>query len=136
MADIESLLAQIRRYEPARRLHASIVVRIESEQRRLSRVRSWYFAGASVLSLSAFIFVLGNTISSLSHSEFLNYVSLIFSDTDIVLSSWKEFSLALVESLPFVAILAGLVTVFAFLWSLAHAAKNITRVLSLSPKIS
>ena len=129
MGNIESLLLEVEPCVPPANLYERVLARIRLERQRTARVRSWYFGTASFVSLTSFIFILWITGSSLSETGFLNYASLIFTDADAVLVSWKEFSLLLLESLPLAAILATLTAAFAFLWSLAHATRNMTRAL-------
>jgi hypothetical protein len=126
---IESLLFQMESYIVPSRLYGSILARIQVERRKAARVRSWYFGATSIVSLSLLIYIVGNAASAFSDAAFFNYASLIFTDADVVLSSWKEFSLLLIEALPTAIALASLTVAFVFLWSLAHALKNIASVL-------
>ena len=134
--NVETLLAVISRYDPSPSLYRNIIALIGEEQRATARSRFWSFAGASFVSFAFFIPALQNAFSSLAQSGFIHYSALIFSDTDVVLLSWKEFSLLLFESLPLVAILACLLTVFAFLWSLSHATRAMPRALILTQRLS
>ena len=55
--------------------------------------------------------------SSLYESSFVNYLSLLFSDPDVVLMYWQQFVLSLLESLPVVGMVLSLVALASLLVS-------------------
>ncbi|MCX6789330.1 MAG: hypothetical protein NTZ42_01840 [Candidatus Gribaldobacteria bacterium] len=58
-------------------------------------------------------------------SGFIQLFSLAFSDTAIIMASWHNFSLSLLESLPITGLLAIGVVSLAILGSLRFLSKNI-----------
>ncbi len=57
-------------------------------------------------------------------SGFYEYMSLIFSDSGLVLSVWRQFAFSLIESIPSLAILVLLALCGALGWSLRRAFIN------------
>lgn len=110
--------------EPPLELYHLIISKIKAkEQRRLK----WHFGIMGFLSAISFISLvpsLGLLGSNLSQSGFYQYLSLAFSDGGILLNSWQEFSLLIMESLPVVSLVICLAIILVFLWSFIKAFKN------------
>ncbi len=60
-----------------------------------------------------------------SKTGFLNYSSLMFSDMSVVFTYWRNFSIALLETLPTLSLAIFLITLIWFLQSLKFLVKNI-----------
>lgn len=93
-------------------------VLIGIRKQELARARivvAFALAGVSS-SIVGGIFAFKYMIQGFSQSGFYSYASLLFSDPDIVLTSWKELFLSLAESLPFAGITLSLITL-AFLFA-------------------
>lgn len=106
-------------------LSEKIINRIGLVEKRFARTRLVFFGALALASVIAFIPALKYLINDFSNSGFYQYLSLIFSDSEVILASWREFSLSLAESLPFLSIAALFSVIFALLWSLKLTFKNI-----------
>jgi len=106
-------------------LSEKIINRIEFVERRSAKMRLVFFGALAVASVVAFIPALKYLINDLNNSGFYQYLSLVFSDSGIILASWKEFSLSLAESLPIFSTIIFLATIFIFLESIKLSIKNI-----------
>ena len=96
------------------------------EQRR-SREAKMRFVLITIIALSSSLALIPATrylIRAFSESGFIQYASLIFSDSTAVLSSWQTFTLSLLESLPVMELIVSLSIVFVLLESIRFAAKN------------
>lgn len=97
------------------------MMRIQAERRRL-RLR-YVLAGAlaGVLGITIFTILSRQTLwEELSHSGFFSYLSILFTDPDIVANAWQEVALSLLESLPVVTLIIILVS-FLFLFGGIYA---------------
>ena len=107
-------------------LFQKIMRRIEMET-RLAAIRrrlalfSILLAGA----LATFFPALSLAKAEMARSGFMEFFSLIFSDSREVLASWKSFGFALLESFPLLSMIALLATIFAFLQILKFFARDI-----------
>lgn len=91
------------------------------ENRKLFIKQSIY----GVLSFGSFIGVISSgvyAVKTLAISGVYNYISLLFSDIQ-ALSYWKELSLSIAESLPFLAIAICFGICALFLWSILKTVK-------------
>lgn len=107
-------------------LFKKIMGRIEEEQ-RISRARRRLaiFSVISVVSLMFFVPVFKFVLSDIYGSGFLQYISLFFSDFEIVSVYWQNFTLLLLESVPAMSLALLFIVVFSFLESIRFVAKNI-----------
>ena len=115
--------------EPPAGLFDRIMIRIREEAKLMSaRRKITWLSCLSIVSIIALAIVSNSVYQGFSNSGFFTFFSLIFSDTQIILASWKSFVLALLEALPILN-LTILLGVFAvFLSSLKYLAKNIKAV--------
>lgn len=75
----------------------------------------------SFVSVATSVPIISHIFTSFTQSGFYNYLSIIFSDSDVALVYWKEILISLAESLPVIGIV-GLLTVTAiFVWSILKA---------------
>jgi len=81
-------------------LNSKILLRIDQERvKRLNRqVLITRIVGG--LSFISFFPILINLVSQMQNSGFWNYLSLLFTDTGVVMTYWKSFSMSLVEATP------------------------------------
>ena len=63
-----------------------------------------------------------------ANSGFVQYVSLIISDSSLILTNWKEFSLLIAESLPLIGSTACVGALFIFANSIYRGAKYIPKI--------
>ena len=119
--DFEQLFANLQAPEPTVGLFVRIVAAIRTEQRRLAVRRiamcSLVLVGSLVLLVPAWQMVQ----TGLAESGFVEFFSLMFSDTGLMATSWRNFVMVLLESLPvtglalFLMAMAGLLTSFRFI---------------------
>lgn len=100
--------------------------------RHIERRNSWMqFVASSVVSIGSFVLSV-NVISSIMHeastSGFSSYLSLITSDSAVLIATWKEFMITLAESLPTVSIIALLASIGLFIWTTAVATRTVRAV--------
>ena len=110
--------------EPPKDLSFRILSAIETEARRSGKNKFIFFGSLSVISLIFMIPAFQYFIQEFYISGFYSYISILFSDTNTVLALWKEFSIAIMESLPVFGITVFLSATFIFLESFKIAAEN------------
>ncbi len=105
--------------EPPAGLFDKIMYRIEKEKKILTlRRRIIIFSFGLIGSAVAFIPAFAHARSGFVESGFYSFFSLLFSDTEVVLTYWGNFLQSLLETLPVVGLAALLATVAVFLESL------------------
>ena len=120
-------------FELPENLRSSIMVGIRTEEQKRARV---WLVVAVCIALSAIASIpalVQYAVSSLYQSSFYTYLSLVFSDPDVVGQYWREFGLTLLESLPVVGIILCLIAAFALLMSLKLFARNMRFGFTPSP---
>ncbi len=122
--DYETLLKKLTRVDPPQRLYGNILVRIETEQKRKIKVQFTLMGIIALCSLGALVPALQYTVRELSQSGFLQYLSLLFSDSAAITLYWKEFTLSLVESFPIFGITTVLSILFISLGLMKFIANN------------
>lgn len=105
-------------------LLGAVVARIQKEQARLARLRTTLYSVGMFLSLGAGSLVTISLARSLRASGFYEYVSLAFSGDSSFLVYWRELSLSILESVPFVTVLTFLVVLFVLVWTSANTLTN------------
>lgn len=124
--DYEKLLTHFQSAEPPDDLFDKIMSRINLERRLLVIKRRFViFSIGLVGSIVAFIPVFRMVQTGFNESGFVEFFSLIFSDSGVVISYWQNFTLTLLESLPVMSIAVFLATVFVFLGSLKFLVQDI-----------
>ncbi len=89
--------------------------------------------------LTAHIALVAVTIASLipaiqyvtieaTHSGFMQYISLLVSDSSSIISNWKDFSLLIAESLPILGSIACITALFICTNSIYRSLKYIPKV--------
>jgi hypothetical protein len=81
-------------------LGSKILLKIDQERvKRLNRqVLITRIVGG--LSFVSFFPIFINLVGQMQNSGFWNYLSLLFTDTSIVMTYWKQFSMSLIEATP------------------------------------
>jgi hypothetical protein len=119
------LLGSINLIEPPKGLGGQILTRINTEEKRLAKIRVFAFGGSGIVSFSFSFWAIIYLVNSIKESGFWQYLSLIFSENGAVLASyWRELSFSLIESLPIVGLMIFLGAIGLFIWSAANMAKN------------
>lgn len=113
------------KYEPESDLSENIWRKIIARDKFRTQIKMWIFAFFGFISLAGLVPALRALTSDLTQSGFSEYFSLIFSDTGVILSSWKELFFSLAESLPIVSITATLLLLFVCFLSLRYLMKQI-----------
>ncbi len=112
------------RMQQLERLYTKVLASIQKEELKRARV----FAASALLvafsSVISGVFAVKYMVQGFLQSGFYSYVSLLFSDTDIVVASWKELFLSLTESLPFAGMTFSLIALAVLLASVRTLARN------------
>src|SRR3989344_2995718 len=106
-------------FEPPERLYGNILIRIEREKNRAARIRFAVLGTTALASTLALIPAYQYAASEFTQSGFLQYLSVVFSDSSIAAVYWKEFALTLAESAPVLGATILLSVIFALLGSFA-----------------
>lgn len=115
--------------EPPGDLFKKIMHRIHEERRLLIIKRRLVIFSISLIgSIVAFIPAFQTVKTGFIESGFTEYLSLLFSDTGIVVTYWQNFTFSLLETLPIMSLVAFLITMLVFLESLKLLAKNIKNI--------
>jgi len=119
-------------FQPSTQLRKNILLQIVKEEHH--RAKNYVLAslGAASASVIGVVFSIKYVAQAISESSFYQYFSLLFSDPDIVVSYWREFTLSLVESLPFFAITLVLVAIVVLMTSIRIFINNSRREPSFS----
>lgn len=112
------------RLELPKGLRGKIIASIRREEIR--RARIYVFTALTAITASSFgaVFAFKYMLQGFYQSSFYSYFSLLFSDPDIVVSYWRELSLSLIETTPFVGITLALITLATLLTSMRVLIKN------------
>lgn len=121
----------IREIDPPILLEKNIIEKINKKAKQSAFIRfvySWIIMiGSSVSIIPAVIYLNKN----LHSSGFYDYFSLIFLENTKLFSIWKEISMSLAESLPFMALAIFLAIIGIFVWSLSKITKDSKLVLGV-----
>ncbi len=112
--------------EPSAELFGKVMRRIDFErERKNAKRRIFVFSLGLCSALLAFIPSLRAAYNGLLDSGFFHFVSLIFSDADIVVVYWRNFILSVFEALPVVSFAICAATVVLLLSSIKFLTKDI-----------
>lgn len=103
-------------------LEKDIINKIHRLERRGLIFEQGMYATVSFASFFGIIYSSIYVFKNVVSSGIYNYISLIFSDIE-VLTYWKELSLSILESLPFLGLAIGFMVLGIFIWSLLKTAK-------------
>lgn len=121
MNTLKRLFAELQAPES---LYRAVHMRISALERRAARIRMTIFGILSLVSLAALVPALQYTAEQFYVSGFYDYTKLIFSDSSLVVTYWREFGLSLVDSLPSLALLLLIPIVALLIWSLKRTAQT------------
>jgi hypothetical protein len=128
--NIEKLFVYLETFEPSIDLYEKIVKKIDLRRKITSRRRFFVFSILFALSLFAIIPSVKMLINDFSSSGFLQFLSLLFTDSTTILNYWKSFALILLESLPIMSTVIFFGAVFVMLESIRFLSKDIKFVFS------
>ena len=127
--DIDRLIKTFDQVCVPQRLQGAVFARIRREEIRLARVRLAFFAPLVFLSGLGVIASTLYVIKEVVQSGFLQYLSIIFSDSGAVFAYAGEFLLSLAEQAPLLGIVIFLATLFTLLESMRGTMKNMQTML-------
>jgi hypothetical protein len=122
--EFKHLFSGLEKQEVPLGLYDDIVFKLEKARIKKGRTGLLIQSILSITSLVAIFPVFMNVVERFSQSGFFQYLSLIFTDGEIVLSNWKIFVSSLLESAPFYEVTILLVAIFVLLESLKFAFRN------------
>lgn len=124
----EKLFKSLNELEPPEGIFNNIISRIELKKRRTAKIKLSLLSVAALSSFASFFPVFSYAASEFSQSGIYYYVSLIFSDLNLISIFWKDFLYVLAESFPLISLTAILIAFFIFLVSFKSILKNIKAV--------
>lgn len=104
-----------------------VMARIGREERLLALKGIILFSFGIIFPLAAFFPVLRALMADISVSGLIHYISLVFSDTGVVMASGGDYLLLIVESLPVLGITELLIIMFIFLGSLRLTSRGLSK---------
>ena len=108
---------------PSPELFNKVINRIRAEERvKTAKRRAILFTLTLALSLGALIPAARSAHTAIDTSGFFNFASLLFSDLHVVMASWQDFALSLLEAVPALNLAAVLAVIFVTLGSLRYLA--------------
>ncbi|MFZ2831527.1 MAG: hypothetical protein WAZ40_00005 [Minisyncoccia bacterium] len=105
-------------------LQASVLLRIEREARRISRIRLALLAPLALASSVSVVVSLQYLAQEIAQSGLVSYLSILFSDSATVFILWKEFSISLAEQVPVFGIIIFMATTLVFVGAVKLLIKN------------
>lgn len=110
-------------------LLCKVMTRIHNERQiAAAKNRLIIWAGGLTVALVALFPAIHLLISDLAESGFIQYLSLFFSDTGIILNQWENFIFSLLETLPLTGLIASLGTILIVLYMAKMLAKEIQKI--------
>ena len=106
-----------------------IILRVNKKAQEKAKVKTLGLSFVSLLSLIASFPIISQVTNSFTQSGAYNYLSLVFSDSDLMIIYWKEILLTLAESIPAISIISLLAVVAVFVWSTLNAMSEVKKVL-------
>lgn len=111
--------------EPSKELFFAIMQKIGRAHRiKILRARFLLFGTISLLAIVAFVPAMRLFYSDINESGFYEFVSLAFSDTEIVMAYWQDFAFLIAESFPVLGVSYVLASVFFFLFSIKNIVQD------------
>ncbi len=119
----EKIFSTLREIHPPAELASGILMRIGTLQQRSRRRRYIASVIAAWVSALAAIPAFGYAVTEISHSGFGQYAGLLFSDGASVLAAWQDYTLLLVETLPWASLTVTFASFFALVASLRFVSR-------------
>lgn len=98
---------------PEAQLSSNIWAEVTKRINRVARIKSWSFFAFGLCSFAGLIISVESLISGLARLGFFEYFSLLFSDSNLIISYWKEYTMTLADSVPFASLGASMFLLFA-----------------------
>jgi hypothetical protein len=124
------------KYWPARDLKQKVWNTIVKRNKRITQIKLWVFSLTGIASLIGIIPAFKIMLTDLTQSGFYEYLSLAFSNSNVIPAYSKELLLSISESLPTMSIILSLSLIFILFLSLKNIAKQIINNSRLSLKFN
>ena len=126
----EALLAEVlqEQREPSARLKQKIIFAITWRSFLAVRRRVIVFSFLLAVSLPLLFLAMRDFGEQAGRLGTLKILSLIFTDSEIILANWREFSLSFLESLPVGSMILVLAGIFVFALSLKFVFDNLSKI--------
>jgi hypothetical protein len=106
------------KYQPERRLSHDILSVIEYKNTQITRWKKFGYLCVGILSLSGSVLSIRSLIVESLRLGFYDYLSLAFSDSGVIATYWKEYTLSLVDSLPIASLVLSFLLLFVLFISI------------------
>ena len=117
-------------------LFEKILIRIDEERLMRAKRRIVLICAGLIASVGALVPAFYWLRASFADSGSTQLLSLAFSDSSVMLADWRDFSIALLESLPILDIIAFLGIMLVVLQLLAFVAKDWEKITKQKPDVS
>jgi hypothetical protein len=105
-------------------LRTKVLLGVRKEEIKRARVLLLVSSLVIPTSAAGLWFILQYLLTSFYQTSFYSYLSLIFSDPDVVLAYWQQFLLVLLEALPVASMIIVLLVFGALLTALKLFVEN------------
>jgi hypothetical protein len=108
-------------YQPDSRLSGDVWSLIESKNTQIAKLKTLGYMSLSVLSLSGSVLSIKSLIEQATKLGFFDYFSLAFSDSGVMATYWKEYTLSLADSLPMASLALSIFLLLILVISIRNA---------------
>jgi hypothetical protein len=122
--------------EPKIELKNSIIKRIRKEETKKTIYRMISGSILSLASIFSLVFYTINIFKDAQISGLSEYLSLIISDSGLVISYWQTYMMSIVESLPIIPIAITAVSVLIFVWSISSLVNTFKNTRAIFYKVN
>lgn len=122
--------------EPKTKLKSTIINRIRKEETKRALYRAVSRSFVSLASIFTLVFYTINIFKDAQTSGLSEYLSLIISDSGLVISYWQTYAMSVVESLPIIPITITMASVWIFVWSVSSLISVLKNTKSLFYKVN
>jgi Na+/H+ antiporter NhaB len=105
-------------------LSGRVFLSIQKAAEKKNRQDQYAWGALFLTSLTIFVASAIHTTQVIASSSFGSYFSIIFSDSATALTLWKQITLSLIESLPFIEICIVFASIALVLWSIRNFSKT------------
>ncbi len=103
---------------PESRLSGDIWNTIHYKNNRMIKIKTFSYTGLSILSLFGSIFSIRSLVEQFIQLGFFDYLSLLFSDSGVIATYWKDYTLTLIDSLPVMSLIFSFFLLFVLFISI------------------
>ena len=124
----KKLFTTIEQEQVPAHIFEAVVYRIEHYKTIRARVYLTAHVALVIVAVVSLIPAIQYAMTEAANSGFMQYVSLIISDSSSIMSNWKEFSLLIAESLPIIGSIACVAALFICTNSIYRSLKYIPNI--------